>query len=428
MTPIGHTLFSSAENSQQSMRGLDWLNFFLTGVLTGFGPFVALYLRGLGWTQVEIGSVLTISGLAGLFTQVPGGELLDMVRSKRPLVALGIAVIACAALILALWPNFTPVLVAQVLLGVTGGVLGPAIAAISLGLVGNDALPERLGRNQRFAAIGGFAAAGLMGLLGYFFSNRAIFFASAILALPTLVALGRIRADDIHFARACGAPAGDYHPAIPPRSARALVGTNYYLLIFASCIVLFQMANASALPLVSEELGQERGSSLVLSTLIFVPQIVVAILAPRVGRDAGRWGRRPLLLIGLGALPIRAAFFAFSDDPLWLVIVQVLDGISAATIGVLTPLVIADITKGTGRFNLAQGVVGTFSGVGAALSTTLTGFIAESFAGAAGFYAIMVVAFAALTVCWAFMPETKSTRLLPESLRRSNEFERQQVP
>jgi hypothetical protein len=237
-------LFSSAKDyaSQQSLRGLDWLNFFLAGVLTGFGPFVALYLRGLGWTQVEIGSVLTISGLAGLLIQVPGGELLDMVRSKRPLVALGVATIACAAQILALWPSFTPVLVAEVLLGMTGGFLGPAVAAISLGLVGNDALPERLGRNQRFAAIGGFGTAGLMGLLGYVFSNQAIFFASATLAFPTLVALGRIRADDIHFARACGAPAGDYHPARPPRSARALVGANYRLLIFALCIVLFQLA------------------------------------------------------------------------------------------------------------------------------------------------------------------------------------------
>jgi MFS family permease len=416
MTTADPMLFGSAENyaSQQSLRGLDWLNFFLAGVLTGFGPFVALYLRGLGWTQVEIGSVLTLSGLAGLLIQIPGGELLDMVRSKRPLVALGVATIACSALILALWPSFTPVLIAEVLLGITGGFLGPAVAAISLGLVGNDALPERLGRNQRFAAIGGFATAGLMGLLGYLFSNQAIFFASATLAVPTLVALGWILADDIHFARACGAPVGDYHPARPPRSARALVGTSYHLLIFASCIVLFQLANASALPLVSEELGRERGSSLVLSALIFVPQIVVALLAPRVGRGAEKWGRHPLLLIGLGALPIRAVCFALIDDPVLLVAVQVLDGISGAVIGVLTPLVIADITKGSGRFNLAQGIVGTFSGIGAALSTTLTGYVAESFGGPAGFYAITGVALAALAVCWAFMPETKGARSVPE--------------
>jgi len=416
MTTADRMLFGSAENhaSQQSLRGLDWLNLFLAGVLTGFGPFVALYLAGRSWTKVEIGLVLTVSGLTGLLIQVPGGELLDVVRSKRPLVALGVATIACAALILALWPSFTPVLIAEVLLGMTGGFLGPAVAAISLGLVGNDGLPERLGRNQRFAAIGGFGAAALMGLLGYLFSNQAIFFASAALAFPTLVALGRIHADDIHFARACGAPHGDYHPHRPPRIARAAVGTNYRLLIFASCIVLFQLANASLLPLVSEELARDHGSSLVISALIFVPQIIVAILAPWVGRGAGRWGRRPLLLIGLGALPIRAAFLALVDDPVLLVAVQMLDGISGAVIGVLTPLVIADITKGTGRFNLGQGIVGTFSGIGAALSTTVSGYVAQSFGGAAGFYAMMGVALAAVAVCWAFMPETRGARSVPE--------------
>jgi len=407
--------FGSAQSdtSPQSLRGLDWLNFFLAGVLTGFGPFVALYLADRGWTQVEIGFVLTASGLTGLLLQIPGGELLDAVRSKRPLVALGVATIACAALILAFRPSFTPTLIAEVLLGATGGFLGPAVAAISLGLVGNEGLPERLGRNQRFAAVGGLGAAGLMGLLGYLFSNQAIFLASAALAFPTLVALERIRADDIHFARACGAPPGDYHPKRPPRSARAAFCTNDRLLIFASCIVLFQLANASTLPLVSEELGRDHRSSLVLSALIFVPQIVVAILAPRVARSADSWGRRPLLLIGLGALPIRAACFALVDDRLLLIVVQVLDGISAAVIGVLTPLVIADIARGTGRFNLGQGIVGTFSGIGAALSTTLSGYVAQSFGGAAGFYFIVAVGLTAVAVCWAFMPETKSADSTP---------------
>jgi MFS family permease len=393
--------------SEQSLRGLDWLNFFLAGMLTGFGPFVALYLAGDGWNQSEIGIILTASGLVGLLAQVPSGELLDVVRSKRSLIALGVLTVACAAAILGLWPRFRPALIAEMLLGVTGGLIGPAVAAISLGLVGTEGLPERLGRNQRFAATGGFVAAGVMGLLGYVFSNRAIFFLSAALAVPTLIALSGIRGDDVHFARACGAPPGDYHPSRPPRSARASIATNFRLLIFACCIVLFQLANASALPLVSEELDRVRGSSLVLSALILVPQIIVAVVAPWVGRTARSWGRRPLLLIGLGALPIRAACFAFIHNAGLLVAVQLLDGVSGAAIGVLTPVIIADVTKGSGRFNLAQGIVGTFSGIGAALSTTLSGYVAQNFGTLAGFYAIMGVAVAALAVCWAFMPETK---------------------
>jgi len=409
MTTAESILLVPAESrvSERSLRGLDWLNFFLAGVLTGFGPFVALYLAGGGWSQAEIGFILTASGLVGLAVQVPTGELLDSLRSKRLVFALGILMVAWAAVMLGLWPRFTPALIAEILLGITGGFIGPAVAAISLGLVGNEGLPERLGRNQRFAAIGGFVAAGLMGFLGYAFSNRAIFFASAALAVPTLAALAGIRGDDVHFARACGAPPGSYHPSRPPRLSRSLILTNSRLLIFAACVVLFQLANASALPLVSEELGRVPGSSLVLSALIFVPQIVVAALAPWVGRKARSWGRRPLLMIGLGALPIRAACFAFTHNTSWLVAAQLLDGVSGAAMGVLTPVIIADVTKGSGRFNLAQGVVGTFSGIGAALSTTLSGYVAQSFGNRVGFYAIMGVAAAGFAVCWAFMPETK---------------------
>jgi MFS family permease len=368
----------------------------------------------LGWRQEAIGFILTAGVLVGLLIQVPAGELLDAVQSKRLLVALAVVTVACSALILALWPRFAPSLIAEMLLGATGGLLGPGVVAISLGLVGNEGLPDRLGRNQRFAAIGGFCTAGLMGLLGYLFSNRVIFFAGAALAVPTLLALARIGAGEVHFARSCGARPGDYHPSRLPRSTRGAICKNYRLLVFASCIVLFQFANASALPLVSEELGAVRGSSLVISALIFVPQLVVAVLAPWVGRTAQSWGRRPLLLIGLTALPIRAACFALTLDPALLVVVQVLDGISGAAIGVLTPVVIADVTKGTGRFNLAQGVVGTFSGIGAALSTTLSGYVTQAFGNAAGFYVITGIAIAAVAVCWAFLPETKDTHAEPE--------------
>ena len=412
------------QSSEHSLRALDWLNLFMAGVLTGFGPFVPLYLASRGWPQVEIGFVLTVPILTGLLTQVPGGELLDHVTYKRALVALGVVIIALSALILWLWPRFAPVLIAEMLLGMTGGILGPGVTAISLGLVGHDALAERLGRNQRFAAIGGLATAALMGLLGYLFSDQTIFFASFALALPTLVALGRIRADEIHFASSCCAPPGEYHPTRPPRTARLALGKRRDLIIFASCIVLFQLANASVLPLVSEELAPYRRSSLVISALIFVPQIVVAVLAPRVGRGAASWGRRPLLLIGLGVLPIRAACFALVHDPALLAAAQVLDGITASAINVLTPLIIADITKGTGRFNLAQGIVGTFGGIGAALSTTLSGYVAQRFGDAAGFQAIIAVALTAVIVCWRFMPETSGRSVQTPATSRDGQERR----
>ena len=394
--------------ARASLRALDGVNFFLAGALAGFGPFVAVYLADQKWTQERIGFVLSASALAGLLSQVPGGELLDTIRSKRAIVVLGVLAVALGAIIIEFRPTFPLVLIGLMLQGITGGVLGPAIAAISLGLVGHSALPERLGRNQRFAATGSLAAAGLMGLIGYAFSYRAIFLLVVVLTLPLFVALARIRATDIHFGRSCGAP--HHHTLdLPARAGRASLWKTPGLLILSLCLFLFQLGNASMLPLAGESLiyqGESR-SSLIVSALIVLPQIVVAAMAPWVGRQANDWGRRPLLLIGFGALPIRALLFALMPEPQALLAFQLLDGVSGAVVGVLTALVVADLTNGTGRFNLAQGLVGTASGVGASLSTALFGVIAASFGRTVVFLSIAAAALVAVLILWFLMPETK---------------------
>jgi MFS family permease len=394
--------------SDASLRGLDGVNLLLAGSLSGFGPYVAAFLAEQDWTQKSIGIVLTAGGLAGLLSQLPGGALLDAVRSKRTAVALGAGMVAAGALIIAVWPSLPWVLGALVLQGITGGFLGLAIVAISLGLVGNTALAERLGRNQRFASMGGVVAAGLMGLVAYLLSFRAIFFVAAALVLPLLFALSRIRPEDIHFGRASCIP-DHQEPSKPPRVRLRSLLKNRSLLIFAACIFLFQMANASVLPLAGEAFAYSKQalSSLIVAALIMVPQVIVAIIAPWAGRRANTWGRRPLLLTGFAALPIRALIFAWTNDPFILIVAQLLDGVSATMVGVLTALIVADLTAGTGRFNLAQGFIGTISGIGASLSTMLSGILAGSLGRAAGFLGIAAVAFAAALLLWLLMPETK---------------------
>src|SRR6266481_2130727 len=370
---------ASPSPSNASLSGLDGVNFFLAGILAGFGPYLAAYLADQKWTQENIGFVLTASGVAGLLSQLPGGELLDTVRSKRAVVVAGVAMVAVSAIIIAFQPSFPLVFAALMLQGITGGFLGPAIAAISLGLVGHAALPERLGRNQRFASTGNLVTAALMGLIGYFLSYQAIFLTVAALAIPLFVALARIRAPDIHFGRACGAPDHDM-PSLPARASLRSLWKSPGLLTFGACLFLFQLANASVLPLVVEALvyqGEKR-SSLVVSALIVLPQIIVAVTAPWVGQWAKNWGRRPLLLIGLGALPIRALLFASVVDPTLVVAFQLLDGIGGAA-----------------------------SGIGASLSTTLSGLVAVSFGRTAVFLSIASVALLAVVILWFFMPETR---------------------
>jgi MFS family permease len=393
--------------SDASLRGLDEVNLLLAGALSGFGPYVAAFLAEQNWTQQNIGFVLTAGGFAGLLSQLPGGALLDAIRSKRIAVALGAGMVAAGALIIAIWPSFPLVFAALLLQGITDGFLGLAIAAISLGLVGNAALAERLGRNQRFASTGGVVAAGLMGFIAYFLSYRAIFIVAAALVLPLLFALRRIQPSDIHFGRASCIP--DHQgPGAPPRARLRSLWKIQGLLVFAGCVFLFQLANASMLPLAGEAFAysKEAFSSLIFSALIMVPQVIVAIMAPWTGRRANMWGRRPLLLIGFAALPVRALVFAWTTNPMILIAAQVLDGISGTMLGVLTALIVADLTAGTGRFNIAQGLVGTISGIGASLSTALSGLVAGSLGRAAGFVGIAAVALAAVLLLWLLMPES----------------------
>ena len=396
----------SAEPSQQSLMALGWLNFFLSGMQTAFGPIAAAYLAAQGWTTKDIGFVLTVGGIASLVSQVPGGELLDAVRAKRLLVAAGVMTIALSTLIFRLWPSFALVALAQVLQGITGGVLGPAIVAITLGLVGHAGMAERLGQNQRFAAAGGVAVTLTMALIAYSESSWAMF-VPVVLAVPVFIALNQIRAEEIDFERASGA---EHASADRPQRVRhAALLNNRRLLVFAACLVLFQVANASMLPLASGMMAHEgkRQAAPFVAALIIVPQLIVALLAPWVGQRAEKQGRKPLLLVGFAALPIRAVLFALTSNPLVLVVIQVLDGVTGAVLGVMTALVIADVTKGTGRFNLAQGVFGTVTGVGASLSPTLSGLIVHHFGYSAGFASLAGEGLVALLAVAIFLPETK---------------------
>jgi MFS family permease len=397
--------------SRQSRQGLDWMNFFLADVQTAFGAFVAFYLADLGWSKAEVGLALTVGTLAGVISQVPGGALADAVRWKRGLAAIGIGMICVSAVILALMPSFALVVLAEILHGLTAGLITPAIAAISLGLVGSRAMSLRTGRNYRFDAAGNAVTAGLMGLAGQYFAKSAIFLGSAALCIPALIALSRIRADEIDYARARNAGTGEqatsYHRIFD-------LGKNRNLYIFAACVFLFQFADASLLPVVGQNLAQSKAeyASLVMAGLIVVPQIVVALLSPWVGYYSEKLGRKPLLLLGFGLEIIRTLLFAFSADVSILLTAQLLGGISAAAVTVLTILVITDLTAGTGRFNLVRGSVGTLIAIAASISTTATGFIFQELGQWEGFLILAAASAIATALLGAAMPETLPAKYL----------------
>jgi predicted MFS family arabinose efflux permease len=397
--------------SRESLRGLDWFIFFLADVQTGFGPFIAVYLTTQKWTQAEIGLVLTIGGLVGLVGQMPGGAIVDFARSERLVASLAVATIGTSALAYAAWPILPVVLAAATLHAAASCVLGPAIAAISLGLVGPHGIGERFGRNARFAALGNGTAAAVMGTCGYLLSSRSVFLVTFALAIPTLLALARIREGEIDAARAHGAV---------PREARDARSTSVLglvrqraLLIFAGSILLLQLANGAMLPLMAGVVTtrSSQWAPVLIAACIIVPQAIVALTSPSVGRKAQLWGRRPLLLMGFAALAIRGAMFATISDPYLLVAVQVFDGITAAVLGVMVPLIVADVAFGSGHFNLAQGIVGTATGIGASLSTVLAGYVSDRFGSTVAFTGLAGIAAAGLALVWLAMPETRRSAL-----------------
>jgi predicted MFS family arabinose efflux permease len=394
--------------SARSLRGLDWFIFFVADVQTGFGPFISVYLTAQAWTQVDIGLILSVGSLIALFGQVPGGAIVDAARYETVVAGVGISVIGAAALAYAALPIFPVVLGAAMLHASASCVLGPSIAAISLGLVGHNRISERLGRNARFASIGNGLAAAAMGACGYLLSNRAVFLVTAVLVGPALIALSQIRNQEIDPKKAHGGEPESIHHAPVTTLLRSAAGRS--LTIFAACILMFQLANAAMLPLMASvvTMRSRDWAPVLIAACIVVPQLGVALISPWVGRRAQQSGRRPLLLLGFAALPLRALLFATLPGPYLLVAAQVLDGISAAVLGIMGPLVVADLTRGTGRFNMGQGVIGTAIGVGASLSTTLAGYMSDRFGNEATFLGLAGVAVAGLVLVWSLMPETRA--------------------
>ena len=392
--------------SRRSLHALDWFVFFVADVQSGFGPFVAVYLTTQKWTQFDIGLVMTVAGLISLVGQVPGGALVDAARSERVVAGAAVAAIGGAALAYAISPIFPVVLAAASVQAAASCVLGPAIAAISLGLVGHAAIGERFGRNARFASIGAGLSAGVMGACGYFFTAQSVFFVTAALLVPALLVLRRLAAEEIDPERAHGSlpPA-----AKPPIDLRSLLAKRS-LLIFGACLLLFHLANAAMLPLMGSVLTtrSSQWATVLIGACLVGPQLVVAAFSPWVGRQAERWGRRPLLIAGFAALPVRGLLFATVSDPYLLVVVQLLDGLTGAVLAVMVPLTIADLTQGTGRFNLTQGLVGTMTGLGASFSPTFAGFVSDTFGSNYAFFGLAIIALLGLAVVTLLMPETRA--------------------
>ena len=393
----------------RAAHSLDALNFFLADVEGGLGPYLAVYLLTVRqWNQAEIGIVMSIAGVAGIVAQTPAGALVDALRAKRALIAAAAFAVTILALGLSMLTGFWSVAAVQAAIGTCGAVFGPAIGAASLGIVGHRHFARRNGRNEAFNHGGNAFAAAVAGVSAYLFGPGAVFFLLGAMALASLASVLAIPADAIDHDIARGLPDGNKQVHEQP-SGFALLLTCRPLLIFTACVVLFHLANAAMLPLVGQKLALQNGNlgTAAMALCILAAQLVMVPMAMLVGRKADTWGRKPLFLAGFLILPIRGALYTVSNDPAWLIGVQLLDGIGAGLFGALFPLIVADLTWGTGHFNVTRGAVQAAQGIGASLSTTIAGLIVVAAGYSAAFLALAAIAAMGLVLFWLAMLETR---------------------
>jgi MFS family permease len=404
-----------------SLTWLRALNFTLADVQNGMGPYMALFLQSsVHWNPARIGIALAIANVAQVLTQTPVGALVDTLRAKRALLTVGIVMIATACIAIPLHPSLPVVGVSQTLIGAAGAIFPPTLAAIALGMVGRKRLDGVLGGNQAWNAAGNVAAALGLGTVGVLAGLHWMFATIVVLAAASLFILARIDPDDIDYEMARGgdgrggcasADAGQG----PVQAFKGLLPVFRDLIhqravaVFLVCAVMFHFANAAMVPLVTEMLARDQGvrkAIMLTSGYMVASQAVFVVVAALAGKLAGRVGRKPLFLFAFAALCARGLLYIVCTSPAALIAVQCMDGLGAGVFGVVATLIIADLTKGTGRFNAAQGAVATAVSVGALLSNSMAGFLAHH-AGTTRAFLVLAALAAAGFLLFAFaMPET----------------------
>jgi MFS family permease len=394
--------------SARSLRGLDGINLLMADVRDGVGPYLSVYLKGAQhWDAGAIGLAMGASSIAAAICQVPAGLLVDGTRAKRLLIAGSGLMVGLGCLLIVVFPRFWAVIAAQALLGSASAVIPPAIAALSLGLVGRRLLDGRVSRNESFNHAGNLTAAVLAGALGQYLGYHWIFYLVCAFAVASAVIVTMVNPREINHEQARGGedPAHNGEP-IPFRDLLK----RRDLLIFLGSVVLFHFGNAAMLPMAGQVLAQTHPGSdtIALSACIIAAQFVMVGVAWCVGHASARGvGRKPIFLLALAVLPVRGVLFSFTSSPYAVVGIQLLDGVAAGIFGVISVLIASDLMRGTGRFNLAQGLTALAVGVGATLSNATAGYVVQWFGYPAGFFYLASIAGGALVFFGLLMPETK---------------------
>jgi len=342
-------------SKSQSLRGLDFINFTLADVRDGIGPFLGIYLLSAQhWNFRDIGIATSIATFAGVVVQTPAGAFVDRFKNKKTIVSIASVLIGLGTLLILIKPSYSVVIISQIIVGVAATFIAPSIAAMTLGLVGYKKLEQRTGRNEMFNHGGNVTSAVVSGLIGYYLGLQGIFVFTLLLSFASVYLLRFIDNNEIDYQLSRGSFSEEKTHSLKSSSGIIL---NPLFLIFTTCCVLYHFANAAMLPLAGQYIVSENkvNASVYMSACIVIAQLVMVPTAAWCSRKSTS-GRKWLMLVCFAALPIRGLLYTLSPNPYFITSVQVLDGLSAGIFGVVSILIVADLTKGSGHFNLANGI------------------------------------------------------------------------
>lgn len=400
-----------------SAVNLALINFFVGDIQGGLGPFLATWLASAAqWDAGRIGLVTTLVGLATLALSGPLGALVDALH--RPKMLLAVACLAILAGTMALLParSFSAVLVAQFVAALGGTLLIPALTALTLGIVGKKGFPTQQGRNQAFNHLGVVAAA----LLITWGTSRAgaqtSFWVLGVMAVFALICVMATPEARWNKRRAIGWKE-DEPPETTHRDSLKTVFTNGRLFSLSIALALFNLSNGPMLALLGQKLVSTGADATGwTATYVLVAQLTMVPVALGAGLIADRRGRRMLLIAATAVLPVRALICAFVNDPVLLIGAEILDGVASGIIGVAVPVVVADLTWGSGRTQAALGTVNGVQGIGGALSGLVGGYLVTLFGWTTAFVALGIPALAALGVLF-WLEETRGSADEPRAAK-----------
>lgn len=414
--------------SSRSLKGLDYVNVFMADVKDGVGVYLSVYLlTEHQWEPFHIGIAVAIPWLISILVQSPVGAFIDFTKKKRLLLIVASALVALSCLTVVLFPTYLPIFLSQVVLGFVQTVFPPTVAAISLGMVGYERLSHRIGRNESFNHAGNMLAAVVAVFIGWYISYEGIFYFSIFQCLAIIVATMMIREKDIDHDLARSAAIHEKPHKMRLEDLKSLF-RNKNILHFTVAIGLWNVANGSMLPMLGQKLGvtDVEHSALYLSICIIIAQTVMVVVAPWTAKKA-EFGRKPLLMVAFILVPVRACLFALFEEKAFLVPLQIIDGMGAGIYGVILILMMADLSKGTGHFNLLQGTVYAAIGLGVALSSIIAGFMATHFGYNISFFTLAAIGIVG-TLYLYFLLEEKPAKKFFKTRTQSGRAEHNASP